>query len=381
MRSPEDELENIAAAGLTRRLRPLDSTTGPTVVRDGRELWNFASNDYLGLASHPAIRQSFHEGLDLWGHGSAASRLITGSLHPHHALEETIAAAKSTGAALTFSSGHAAATGAIPAIVGPGDHVIIDKLAHACLIDAARLSGARIRVYPHNHLEKLSRLLASTRRDFPDSRILIVTESVFSMDGDLAPLAEIVELRDRHQALLWLDEAHGLGVLGPRGMGLADELGLQQRIDFHMGTLGKAAGLAGAYIACSAAWRDVLVNRARSFIFSTAPPPALAHAARVAIEIISSPEGSDLRRKLRENIGRLAPGHPSPILPLILGSNEAALAAASTLEAQGFLVPAIRFPTVPRGSARLRVSLSAAHTTAAVQNLASALSSLSRPSC
>jgi len=381
MRSPEEELESIAAAGLARRLRPLDSATGPTVIRDGRELWNFASNDYLGLASHPAIRQAFHEGLDLWGHGSAASRLITGSLHPHQALEETIAAAKATGAALTFSSGHAAATGAIPAIVGPADHLIVDKLAHACLIDAARLSGARIRVFPHNHLDKLSRLLASTRRDFPDSRILIVTESVFSMDGDLAPLAEIVELRDRHQALLWLDEAHGLGVLGPRGMGLADELGLQERIDFHMGTLGKAAGLAGAYIACSPAWRDVLVNRARSFIFSTAPPPALAHAARVAIEIISSPHGCDLRRKLRENIDLLAPGHPSPILPLILGGNEAALDAAAALEQQGFLVPAIRFPTVPRGSARLRVSLSAAQPAAAVQNLAAALSSFRQPSC
>ncbi|MCU0795846.1 MAG: 8-amino-7-oxononanoate synthase [Akkermansiaceae bacterium] len=369
MRSPRSELEAITAAGLHRRLRTLESATGPKVLREGRELWNFASNDYLGLASHPAIRAAFHEGLDLWGHGAAASRLITGTLPPHEALEETIAKAKGTDAALSFSSGHAAATGSIPAIVGSGDHVVIDKLAHACLIDGARLSGASLRVFPHNDVEKLSRLLSRIRGVSPASRILVITESVFSMDGDLAPLREIVETCEQHEALLLVDEAHGLGVFGPGGMGLAEEMGLQSRIDFHMGTLGKAAGLAGAYIACSADWRELLINRARSFIFSTAPPPALAHAARAAIDLLRSPQGTALRSQLRERMDRLRPGHSSPIFPWILGTNEAALEASASLENQGFLVPAIRYPTVPRGTARLRISLGATHPLEAIDAL------------
>ena len=370
---PEQELAGIREAGLLRTLRPLDSPTGPKIIREGRELWNFASNDYLGLAGHPALLAAFHEGLDRWGPGAAASRLITGTQPPHAALEETLAAAKKSAAALTFSSGYAAATGAIPAIVGSRDHIVIDKLAHACLIDGARLSGARLRVFPHNHLEKLDRLLGSIRAADPGARILIVTESVFSMDGDLCPLAEIVALRERHRALLLLDEAHGFGVLGRQGMGLAEQLGLQERIDFQMGTLGKAAGLAGAYLTCSAAWRDLLVNRARSFIYSTAPPPAFAHAALAAINLIRSATGDELRQRLAENIRRIDPKAPSPILPFVMGSNEAALAASARLESLGFLVPAIRFPTVPRGTARLRISLSATHPAGAVDALALAL--------
>jgi 8-amino-7-oxononanoate synthase len=376
MPGPDDALRQLDAEGLRRRLRTLDAVDGPRVVRDGVALWNFAANDYLGLAHHPAVRDAFRDGLERFGHGAAASRLITGSHPPHAALESALAEAKGTGAALTFSSGFAAATGIIPALVGRDDFVVLDKLAHACLIDGAKLSGATLRVFPHNDTAKLARLLEKIRVGHPRARILVLTESVFSMDGDLCPLREIIELKDAHDALLLLDEAHGFGVLGPTGMGLAEALGLQSRVEFHMGTLGKAAGLAGAYLACAADWRELLVNRARSFVFSTAPPPALAHAAAAALALIRSPDGDHLRDALRANIERLRPGHQSPILPRVLGDNRAALDAADFLERRGFLVPAIRYPTVPRGTARLRVSLSAAHPPQALDDLAAALADL-----
>jgi len=375
MPDPQPELAALAAAGLLRSLRPLDSPAGPRVRREGRELWNFASNDYLGLAAHPALAHAFIEGIQRFGAGAAASRLVSGTLPPHHALEEELAAAKGSGAALLFSSGFATATGSLPALAGKHDVLVLDKLCHACLIDGARLSGATIRVFPHNDVAKLDRLLAGIRARQPQARVIVVTESVFSMDGDLCPLAGIVEAKDRHGALLFLDEAHAFGVLGPAGMGLAAELGLQPRVDFQMGTFSKAAGLSGGYLACAADWRDLLVNRARSFIYSTAPPPALAHAARASLALIRSAEGDALRRELRARIDALVPGHPSPVIPRILGESEAALAAAERLDRLGFLVPAIRYPTVPRGTARLRISLSAAHPAAAVDELRAALDS------
>lgn len=372
-KTPEQELQQLAEAGLLRTLRPLDSPSGPQVIRDGRTLWNFASNDYLGLANDPRLVAAFRKGLELYGAGSAASRLITGTLPSHDLFEQQLAAAKKSEAALLFSSGFATALGVIPAIAGKDDHVILDKLSHASLIDGARLSGATLRIFPHNDVGRLSELLESIRTK-SSGRILILTESVFSMDGDLCPLREIVDLKDAHDALLLLDEAHGFGVLGPTGMGLAEELGLQSRIDFHMGTLSKAAGLSGAYIACSATWRDHLVNRARSFIYSTAPPPALAHAASASLEIIQS--AKDLRSRLHENIRLLSPDAKSPIIPRIIGGNEPTLAASDRLEADGFLVPAIRYPTVPRGTARLRISLSAMHPPSAVTELADKLAGI-----
>ena len=375
MADPRQELAALAEAGLLRSLRPLESPAGPRVRRDGRELWNFASNDYLGLAAHPALAEAFIEGLQHYGAGAAASRLVSGTLPPHQALEEELAAAKGSGAALLFSSGFATATGSLPALAGKHDVLVLDKLCHACLIDGARLSGATIRVFPHNDVPKLDRLLAGIRARQPQARVIVVTESVFSMDGDLCPLAGIVEAKDRHGSLLFLDEAHAFGVLGPAGMGLAAELGLQGRVDFQMGTFSKAAGLSGGYLACAADWRDLLVNRARSFIYSTAPPPALAHAARASLALIRSAEGDALRRDLRARIDALVPGHPSPVVPRILGENAAALAAAERLDRLGFLVPAIRYPTVPRGTARLRISLSATHPAAAVEKLRAALDS------
>lgn len=372
MPSPAESLRQLAAEGLLRGQRPLDSPTGVQVVRDGRTLWNFASNDYLGLARHPEIEAALIEGVRRFGAGAAASRLVCGTLPPHRLLEEALAGAKQSEAALTFSSGFATALGVIPAVVGKADFVILDKLSHACLVDAARLSGATIRVFPHNDLGKLERLLVATRAKSPAARILVATESVFSMDGDLCPLREIVNLTETHDALLLLDEAHGFGVLGEHGMGLAEQENLQQRVTFQMGTLSKAAGLSGGYLAASRDWINLLTNRARSFIYSTAPPPALAHAAIASLALIRSVEGKSLRAKLQENITRLSP-QSTPVIPKVLGSNEAALAAAANLEQAGFLVPAIRYPTVPRGTARLRISLSAAHSAETILRLAAKL--------
>jgi 8-amino-7-oxononanoate synthase len=372
MPSPSEELRKLRSEGLLRGLNPLDSPTGPRVSRDGREMWNFASNDYLGLARHPEIEDALVEGVRKFGAGSAASRLVCGTLPPHRLLEEALAAAKQSEAALVFSSGFATSLGVIPAVVGKADFVVLDKLSHACLIDAARLSGATLRIFPHNDPGKLGRLLDSIRSKSPQARILVATESVFSMDGDLCPLREILETIETHDAMLLLDEAHGFGVLGGHGMGLAEREGLQRRVTFQMGTLSKAAGLAGGYVAASREWIDLLTNRARSFIYSTAPPPALAHAALASLRLIRSETGHALREKLRQNIALLADS-PTPIIPRILGTNEAALAASAVLANAGFMVPAIRFPTVPRGTARLRVSLSAAHPETAVEALRSAL--------
>jgi 8-amino-7-oxononanoate synthase len=368
MPGPTESLRSLAAEGLLRRQRPLDSPSGVRVTREGRTLWNFASNDYLGLARHPEITAALVEGVERYGAGAAASRLVCGTLPPHRVLEEALAAAKESAAALTFSSGFATALGVIPAVVGKSDFVVLDKLSHACLVDAARLSTATLRVFPHNDLAKLNRLLSSIRAKSPRARILVVTESVFSMDGDLCPLREILDLVEAHDGLLLLDEAHGFGVLGDHGMGLAEQLGVQARVNFQMGTLSKSAGLAGGYVTASQDWIDLITNRARSFIYSTAPPPALAHAAVASLHLIRSENGKILRHTLQQNIARLA-HQTTPIIPKILGSNSAALAASLALEEAGFLVPAIRYPTVPRGSARLRISLSAAHPEAAIEEL------------
>jgi 8-amino-7-oxononanoate synthase len=368
MKRIEEELQEIHDQGLWRKLTPqaqMGATHGAAPI-------SFASNDYLGLCQHPAITASFQQGLEKWGHGSAASRLICGTSLAHMELEERLAELKGTARALTFSSGFATAMGTIPALLGKEDFIVLDKLSHACLIDAAKLSQATLRVFPHNHLEKLESILCQIRaRHGSTPRILVVTESVFSMDGDLVPLNDIVSLKEKYDAWLLLDEAHGFGTRGHHGAGLAEELGLQHRIDLQMGTLSKAAGLAGGFIAASGPIIDLLINRARSFIFSTAPPPALAHAAVRSLEIIASDEGRLLRQKLREIIqifteNLLPTSHHSPIVPLILGSNDAAMSASQFLSDAGFTVPAIRYPTVPRHLARLRISLSAAHSHEAV---------------
>ena len=368
------QLADLEARSLRRSLRVMDSPQGIVVQQGGRELINFSSNDYLGLASDARVKAALHEGIDRYGAGSGASRLVCGSLAPHRELEAALADFKGTEAALTFSSGYAVALGTITALMHDGDVIILDKLCHASLVDAARLSGATIRIFPHNHLGKLEKLLQSSQ----GKRTLVVTESIFSMDGDAALLPEIVELKDRHGAWLMLDEAHGVGVLGPQGRGLAAALGLDQRIDLHMGTLSKAFGLSGGYLAASRTVIDLLINKARSFIYTTAPPPCIAHAARVALDLIRSTEGDALRAKVQHNRSLITVPScgTAAIVPIIIGDEEAAMKRSARLLEQGFLVPAIRYPTVARGSARLRVTLSAAHTADQVEQLCKALSSL-----
>ena len=398
MRDPEEELGALEASGLRRRLRRLDSpqgrmvklaeafphvglascqsmTGGTPVPREtSLSCLNFSSNDYLGLADDGELKSLYQTHIGRLGAGSGASRLVCGTMAAHLELEEKLAALKRSTAALTFTSGFAAATGTIPALCGKDDIVILDKLCHASLIDGARLSGATMRVFPHNDLDRLaSHLRWAGEKRGKNTRVLVVTESVFSMDGDLAPLVGICDLKDAHDALLLLDEAHAFGVLGPEGRGLAAALGLEARLDLQMGTFSKAAGLSGGYVCASRAIIDLLVNRARSFIYSTAPSPALAATIHDGLDLVCGTRGDELRAVLAAHRESFQPGAPSAIVPLILGENEAALAASAALQERGFLVPAIRYPTVPRGSARLRVTLSAAHRTEDIKALQEAL--------
>jgi 8-amino-7-oxononanoate synthase len=374
--SYETILQELADRSLLRRLRSIDAVEGTRLELENTSLTNFAGNDYLGLSQHPAVREAAIGAIDRFGLGAAASRLITGTLAPHKVLEEQLAAFKGTEAAISFSSGYAAAVGAITALASRQDVVILDKLAHACLIDGARLSGAQLRIFPHNDLSRLREILEWAREHYPDAKIWIITESLFSMDGDYSPLSELVRLKDEYGANLFLDEAHATGVIGPGGKGLAAHWGLNQRIEVQMGTLSKALGGSGGFIASSRALIDLLINRARSFIFSTAPPPAIAAGASAALGIIQSAEGERLRDDLRRNIDCVRHGLgfsidalPSPIIPLIIGDEKAALEAANQLQQDRFLVPAIRFPTVSRGSARLRLTLSARHSSEQVAAL------------
>ena len=268
----DSELAELRAHSLLRQLREVDSPQQPTLEFAGKKLLNFASNDYLGLATETSLRAAAKLAIDQYGVGSGASRLVCGTLSPHMRLEERLAEFKRTEAALTFSSGYAAAVGTLGALLRKDDVVILDKLCHACLIDGARMSGAHIRIFPHNHLGKLESHLQWAGEHFPEARVVVATEAVFSMDGDWAALPEIVEIKRRHGAMLLLDEAHAVGVIGSHGRGLADQLGLAAEIDIHMGTLSKALGVSGGYICGPRRLIDLLINRARSFIFSTAPP-------------------------------------------------------------------------------------------------------------
>lgn len=374
MRTPGEELAHLESESLRRNLRRIESPQGPHVLLSGKEVLNFSSNDYLGLADSPDLVGAFQENLSRYGVGSGASRLVCGSLAPHVELEQKLADVKKTEAALTFSSGFATATGAIPAICQKDDVIILDKLSHASLIDGSRLSGATIRVFPHNDLDKLRKHLNwATENVGSNGRILVITESVFSMDGDLAPLCDICDLKDEFGVLLLVDEAHAFGIIGPQGRGLAAELGLETRIDFHMGTFSKALGLSGGYLCSSREWIDLWINRARSFIYSTAPSPALAATITDALELITGEEVEALRTKLWENIHHFSAEATSAIIPLILGENDKALQVSQDLQERGFLVPAIRFPTVPRGTARLRITVSAAHSSEEIDSLKSAL--------
>jgi 8-amino-7-oxononanoate synthase len=367
------ELDALELVHLRRTLRAVDE------LPPG--LLNFAANDYLGLSHHPALIEAAREATSRQGTGAGASRLVTGTDSAVLALEQELAAWKEKEAALVFSSGYAAALGTIPTLVGKGDTVILDKLAHASLIDAARLSGATVRTFPHNDMGRLETLLKKVCS--AQTRTLVVTESIFSMDGDASPLQELVELKERYNAWLMVDEAHATGLYGSTGAGLIAEAGLSPRVEIVMGTLSKALGSVGGYIAGSKELVDWLVNRARSFIYSTALPSGVIAASRAAVQLAHSPEGSALRDRLRQNIVRFQAGLPitwkaldlplSAIQPLICGEASTALQLAAALREKGFFIPAIRYPTVPRNSARLRVTLSAAHADKDIDALNNAL--------
>jgi 8-amino-7-oxononanoate synthase len=378
-------LDTIRGQGLHRELRRVDSAQGPRIEIGGRTLLNFSSNDYLGLANHPALKEAAVQAIHKFGAGAGASRLVCGSLAPFHELEEALAAFKGTEAALTFSTGYAAALGTITALAGKDDIVILDKLVHASIVDAAKLSGAKIRVFAHNDLNDLEEILKWANGKKAESgkrkaEVLVVTESVFSMDGDVAPLREIVALKEKYGAWLMLDEAHATGLYGPNRRGLAEEIGVGDQIEIQMGTLGKALGASGGYVCGSRALVDLLVNRARSFMFSTAPIPALAAAATAGIRFVQSNRGRERCGMLRLLVAELNselrahnPKSSSAIIPLLVGQEAKAVELSAQLREKGLFVPAIRYPSVARGSARLRVSLTAEHTGNEIDQLAKAV--------
>jgi 8-amino-7-oxononanoate synthase len=279
----DEYLAELSAKHLTRRLLPLESATGPLVRIAGREVLLFASNDYLGLANHPEVMAAAIRATQTFGAGSGAARLLSGSLPPHMELEQALAHFKGTESALTFGSGYLANIGAIPALIGQGGLILADRLCHASLIDGCRLSGADMRIYRHNDMEHLAALLGRRRQD---RRTLIVTDGVFSMDGDLAPLPDLVLLADSHGSELYVDDAHGTGVMGAHGRGTLEHYGLEARISLHMGTLGKALGSSGAFIAGSEQSVQYLLHRCRSFMFATAPPPASGGVAAAAVRVV-----------------------------------------------------------------------------------------------
>jgi len=368
--------------GKLRSLRPvIRRGNGRITLAENadRELIDFSSNDYLALAEHPALLAAAQEALHRFGAGSGASRLMSGDLAMHHELEEAVASLKGKEAALTFGSGYMANAGIIPALTARHDLIFSDRLNHASIHDGCRLSGARLVRFRHNDLNHLEELLKEKRGG--TGTALIVVESIYSMDGDRCPLRELVALKERFGCLLMVDEAHATGVFGAKGGGVSEEDGVSRGVDLAMGTFGKALGSYGAYVAGNRELIDYLVNRARSFIFSTALPPAVAAASLAAVRLIR--QEPRLRHELHEKIGYFkgllrtggygADLGPSQIIPILIGESGAALGKAELLNKQGIFVTAVRPPTVPEGTARLRLSITRHHGTTDLSLAAKAL--------
>lgn len=366
----EADLDTIRALERERLPIHLASDPGPIVTVEGRQLLHLCSNNYLGLAAHPAVIEAAVEATRRYGTGAGASRLVTGGSVLHRELEERLANWHGAEDALVFSSGYLANTGTIAALVGKGDRVVSDALNHASVIDGCKLSGAAVEVYAHADVDDLERKLRASH----GGRTLVVTDTVFSMDGDVAPLADIVDACERHGAMLMIDEAHAAGVLGDHGAGAADGLGLAARVPILVGTLSKALGAAGGYVCGTRGLVQLLRNRARTFIFDTAPPPATMAAATAALDILTrEPERRSrarwLARELAASLRGLGYTVPEPaacIVPVLLGAERRTLAVASTLRAHGVLAPAIRPPSVPAGACRVRVTTMATHTDAMI---------------
>lgn len=369
-------LAALAEQDLLRTRAVLDAPCGPHAEVDGRPLLSFAGNDYLGLAAHPEVVEALREGAARWGAGAGASHLVSGHQRPHEELEQAFARFTGLPRALFFSTGYMANLAVLPALAGRGDTVIADRLNHASLVDAAQLSRATVRRVPHGDLAAFERALASA-----DGRKVVVVDGVFSMDGDIAPLPGLLALCERHDALLVVDDAHGFGVLGAQGRGVLSHFGLASPRIVYIGTLGKAAGVAGAFVAGDADAIEWLMQTGRSYRYTTAAPPALACALQASLRLIEA--GDALRARLAGHRATLAAAAPTlrwPLLPsdtaiqpVVVGGNADVLALSAALRKRGLWVPAIRPPTVPAGSARLRISLSAAHTEADLDALCSAL--------
>jgi 8-amino-7-oxononanoate synthase len=362
-----EELQAIKQSSLYRRLRRVENDQGPTLVLDGREVINFSSNNYLGIANHPALAAAAKEAIDRYGCGSGASRLISGNMTLHEELETKLATFKGTEAALVFNSGFQANTGILSTLAGEGDAIFSDALNHASIIDGCRLSRAKSIVYAHGDLDQLESAL---KLEVKAGRKLIVTETIFSMDGDEAPLGGIVELAEKYGAMVMVDEAHATGIFGSTGAGIVAKLGLGERVAVQMGTLGKALGGFGAYVAGSRALRELLINRCRSFIFTTSLPPAIMAMAMVAIDLVQQePERREalwnncriLQAGLRE-LGFSSGSGESPILPLVIGDAGKCMQFSERLLEKGIFAQGIRPPTVPPGTSRLRITLMATHT-------------------
>lgn len=369
-RTIQNELEDIRERGLLRSTRLIGGRQGACVTCNGHDVLLLCSNNYLGLADHPVLAAASIAAIERYGTSSGASRLVSGTMELHERLEGAVAAFKRSEAALVFNSGHAANTGIIPALVGRGDVVFSDRLNHASIVDGILLSGARLVRYPHNDHQKLAALMEK----HAGGRSLIVSDGVFSMDGDIAPLAELVHLKRRYEALLMVDDAHGCGVLGERGRGSAELLGVGGDVDVQMGTFGKALGSFGAYAAVSAELRSLLINRSRSFIFSTSLPPAVLAASLAAVELVQTGEGDLLRDRLSANsrffrnrlaeAGFVIPDGTTQIVPIVIGSADTTMQFSEALLAEGLFAQGIRPPTVPAGTSRLRFTVMATHTMA-----------------
>jgi glycine C-acetyltransferase len=374
------ELAILKEQGLYRRMPRIEGSRNARVVVDGKEVLLLCSNNYLGLADHPSLKEAAIRAVEKYGVGSGASRLVSGTMELHELLERQIASFKGTERALLFNSGYAANTGVIPALAQKGDVLYSDKLNHASIVDGCLLSRAHLVRYPHNDMASLRRRLAEHRGE---GRRIIIADGVFSMDGDMANLPELVAIKKEYGALLMVDDAHGTGVLGPNGRGTAEHFGLSSEIDISMGTLGKALGGFGAFIASSDEIIEYLVNRARSFIFSTSLPPAVLAAASAAFDIVASGEGADLRQRLAENTAYLRNslceagfdimGSETQILPIFVGDTQRTLEFSRALLDEGVFVQGIRPPTVPVGSSRLRCTLMATHEEENLQGVVHAL--------
>ncbi|MDX8385099.1 MAG: 8-amino-7-oxononanoate synthase [Gallionella sp.] len=424
----QKELDERDASGLLRKRRTLQSPQSPHITVDGKGYLSFCSNDYLGLANHPQLIAAMQQGAQQWGAGAGAAHLVSGHSQAHHDLEEALAEFVATPAALLFSTGYMANLGVVQALVGKGDTVFADKLNHASLNDAMLLSRAKVNRYRHHDMAQLAALLKqcnntsisrreqgemqgaaqratrnteevdeereSTRHSSSHAqqagrgvgRKLVITDALFSMDGDLACLPELLALCEQHDAWLLVDDAHGFGVLGEQGRGSLSHFKLASPRIIYMATLGKAAGVFGAFVAAEQVVIDTLVNHARSYVYTTATPPALANALLASLKLIS--QGNAIRAHLQKLIAQLRDGlsdlpcqlmaSDTAIQPLMIGDNHQALALSDGLREQGIWVAAIRPPTVPQGTARLRITLSAAHTAADVEQLIGALHELVR---